>query len=51
MSPAQCGYIQMLELHWKRLSSAGFVNDFQPIYNNYGWADYITSAWPKKVFH
>ena len=35
-------YIQMLELHWKRLSSAGFVNDFQPIYNNYGWADYIT---------
>ena len=40
-------YIQMLKLHWKRLSSAGFVNDFQPIYNNYGWADYITSAWPK----
>ena len=35
-------YIQMLELHWKRLSSAGFVNDFQSIYNNYGWADYIT---------
>ena len=32
----------MLELHWKGLSSAGFVNDFQPIYNNYGWADYIT---------
>ena len=32
----------MLELDWKRLSSAGFVNDFQPIYNNYGWADYIT---------
>ena len=36
------GYIQMLELHWKGLGSAGFVNDFQPIYNNYGWADYIT---------
>ena len=35
-------YIQMLKLHWKRLSCAGFVNDFQPIYNNYGWADYIT---------
>ena len=33
---------KMLELHWKRLSSAGFVNDFQSIYNNYGWADYIT---------
>ena len=32
----------MLKLHWKRLGSAGFVNDFQPIYNNYGWADYIT---------
>jgi hypothetical protein len=33
---------KMLELRWERLSSAGFVNDFQPIYNNYGWADYIT---------
>mgnify|MGYP000350760534 CR=1 FL=1 len=35
-------YIQMLKLHWKRLSSAGFVNDLQPVYYNYGWADYIT---------
>ena len=33
---------KMLELRWERLSSAGFVNDLQPVYYNYGWADYIT---------
>ena len=33
---------KMLELRWERLSSAGFVNDLQPVYYNYGWTDYIT---------
>ena len=35
-------YMQMLELQWKRLSSAGYVNEFEPNTNNIAWATYTT---------
>ena len=35
-------YMQMLELRWKRLSSAGYVNEFEPNTNNIAWATYTT---------
>ena len=35
-------YMQMLELLWKRLSSAGYVNEFEPNTNNIAWATYTT---------
>ena len=35
-------YMQMLELLWKRLSSAGHVNEFEPNTNNIAWATYTT---------
>ena len=35
-------YMQMLELRWKRLSSAGYVNEFEPNTNNIAWAGYTT---------
>ena len=35
-------YMQMLELLWKRLSSAGYVNEFEPNTNNIAWAGYTT---------
>ncbi len=35
-------YMQMLELRWKRLSSAGCVNEFEPNTNNIAWATYTT---------
>ena len=27
---------------WNKLSSAGYIKKFQPIYDNKGWVDYIT---------
>ena len=35
-------YMQVLELLWKRLSSAGYVNEFEPNTNNIAWATYTT---------
>ena len=35
-------YMQMLELLWKRLSIAGYVNEFEPNTNNIAWATYTT---------
>ena len=35
-------YMQMLELRWKRLSCAGYVNEFKPNTNNIAWATYPT---------
>ena len=35
-------YMQMLELRWKRLSSAGYVNEFEPNTNNIACATYTT---------
>ena len=35
-------YMQMLELRWKRLSSTGYVNEFEPNTNNIAWAGYTT---------
>jgi hypothetical protein len=35
-------YMQMLELRWKRLSTAGYVNEFEPNTNNIAWATYTT---------
>jgi len=35
-------YMQVLELLWKRLSSAGYVNEFEPNTNNIAWAGYTT---------
>ena len=37
-------YMQMLELRWKRLSSAGYVNEFEPNTNNIALARYTTSS-------
>ena len=34
--------MQVLELRWKRLSSAGYVNEFEPNTNNIAWATYTT---------
>ena len=35
-------YMQVLELRWIRLSSAGYVNEFEPNTNNIAWATYTT---------
>ena len=35
-------YMQMLELRWIRLSSAGYVNEFEHNTNNIAWATYTT---------
>ena len=35
-------YMQMLELRWKRLSCACYVNEFEPNTNNIAWATYTT---------
>ena len=35
-------YRLLIAKEWNRLSSAGFIKQFQPIYNNRGWAKYIT---------
>ena len=35
-------YMQMLKLRWKRLSCAGYVNEFKPNTNNIAWATYPT---------
>ena len=35
-------YMQMFEQRWKRLSSAGYVNEFEPNTNNIAWATYTT---------
>ena len=35
-------YIEMLELAWLKLSSTGYINDFQFNTNNVAWATYTT---------
>ena len=35
-------YRLLIESEWDKLSSAGYIKQFQPIYNNKGWAKYIT---------
>ena len=32
----------MIAREWNELSSAGYINNLQPIYDNKGWAKYIT---------
>ena len=35
-------YRLMIAREWNKLSSAGYINKLQPIYDNKGWAKYIT---------
>ena len=35
-------YRLMIAKEWNNLSSAGYINKLQPIYDNKGWAKYIT---------
>ena len=35
-------YRLMIAREWNKLSSAGYINKLQPIYDNKGWAEYIT---------
>ena len=35
-------YRLLIAKEWDKLSSAGYIKQFQPIYNNRGWAKYIT---------
>jgi len=39
-------YMQMLELRWKRLSCAGYVNEFEPNTNNIAWATLVNKYLP-----
>jgi len=35
-------YRLLIAKEWNKLSSAGYIKQFQSIYNNRGWAKYIT---------
>ncbi len=35
-------YKLLLDKEWNKLSSAGYIKNFQSIYDNKGWAKYIT---------
>ncbi len=35
-------YKLLIAKEWNKLSSAGYIKKFQPIYDNKGWVDYIT---------
>ena len=36
-------YIKLLEKHWRKLSSANYINEFELNINNVKWANYTTS--------